>query len=74
MSNQCLHTIQCFQLPKETTHEIEKISRDFFWKKSDDNKGLPMVSWDKVCQPKKVGGLGLRKMKVVDSAFLRKLT
>ena len=33
-----------------------------------------MVSWDKVCRPKKAGGLGLRKMGVVNSAFLSKLT
>ena len=57
------HTMRCFQLPKETTRPIDKISKDLFWKKSTENKGLPMVSWDKVCRPKKVGGLGLRKWK-----------
>jgi len=35
---------------------------------------LSIVSWDKVCRPKKGRGLGLRKMKVVNSAFLSKLT
>ena len=33
-----------------------------------------MVSWDKVCQPKKAGWLGLRKMEAVNSAFISKLT
>ena len=33
-----------------------------------------MVSWDKMCWLKKVGGLGLRKMEAVNSAFLSKLT
>ena len=33
-----------------------------------------MVSWDKICRPKKVGGLGLRKMEAVNSAFMSKLT
>jgi len=33
-----------------------------------------MVSWDKICPPKKVGGLGLGKMEAVNSAFLSKLT
>ena len=66
--------MQCFQLPKETSRQIDKISRDFFWKKSHENKGMHMVSWDKICQPKKAGGLGLRKMEAVNSAFLSKLT
>ena len=43
------HTMECFQLPKETNRLIDKISTNFFWKKTNENKGLPMVSWDKVC-------------------------
>ena len=27
------HTMQCFQLPNLTSRKINKISRDFFWKK-----------------------------------------
>jgi len=53
--------------------QANKISRDFLLKKNNENKGS-MASWDKVCRPKKTGGLGLRKMKVVNSAFLSKLT
>jgi len=33
-----------------------------------------MISWDKVCRPKKAGGLGLRKMEAMNSAFISKLT
>jgi len=33
-----------------------------------------MILWDKVYRPKKSGGLGLRKMDAVNSAFLSKLT
>jgi len=67
------HTMQCFQLPSATTSQIDRISRNFFWQNSGDNKGLPMVSWDKVCRPKHAGGLGLRQMAAVNSAFLGKL-
>jgi len=38
------HTIQCFQLSSTTNRNIERISRNFFWKKSDGSNGLPMVS------------------------------
>ena len=68
------NTMQCFQVPVSTCKAIDRISRDFFWKTSTQGKGLPMVVWDKVCRPKKFGGLGLRKMEAVYSAFLSKLT
>ena len=32
-----------------------------------------MVAWGKVCTPKKLGGLGLRKMAAVDCAYQCKL-
>jgi len=38
------HTMQCFQLPRMTHRNIDRISRNFFWKKSNDSNGLPMVS------------------------------
>jgi len=43
------HTMQCFQLPLSTAHDMDRLCRNFFWKKSDCNHGLPMVSWDKIC-------------------------
>ena len=32
-----------------------------------------MVAWDKICRPKKLGGLGLRKTSAVNTAFVAKL-
>lgn len=32
-----------------------------------------MIAWDKICQPKNYGGLGLRKTGAVNSTFLAKL-
>jgi len=67
-------TMQCFQLPALISRKIDKVSHDFFWKKFDTIKGLPMVSWNKICRPKQSGSLGLKKIEVVNSAFLSKLT
>jgi len=32
------------------------------------------MAWDKICRPKKYGGLGLRKTRAVNKAFLTKLS
>jgi len=43
-------------------------------KEFDDTICVPLVSWNKICKIKKVGGLGLRKIEIVNSVFLKKLT
>ena len=37
------------------SNTLDRINRGFFWKKSITEKGLPVVSWDKVCHQKKNG-------------------
>jgi len=67
------HTMQCFQLPKKTTTVLDRVNRNFFWKKSNKDQGLPMIAWDTICRPKSFGGLGLRKTEAVNLAFQAKL-
>lgn len=67
------HTMQCFELPKDTSSTLDKFHRDFFWKNQTIEKGMNMVSWDKMCRPKKLGGLGFGKTEAINKAFLAKL-
>ena len=67
------HTMQCFQLPTKVTNQLDCINREFFWKKLDTEKGLKLIAWDRVCRPKTQGGLGLRKIGVINKAFQDKL-
>jgi len=67
------HTMQCFQLPASVSDKLDRINREFFWKNSSSRKGIPLIAWDKICYPKKFGGLGLRKTAAVNLAFLAKL-
>ena len=63
------YIMQCFELPPNTTQYLKKCNKKLFWKKSNTEKGLPLILWDKVCRPNSVGGLGLRKIKAVNKAF-----
>jgi len=46
---------------------------EFFRKKSNIEKGIPMIPWNKLCMPKSAGGLGLWKAEAINKAFQCKL-
>lgn len=61
--------MQCFELPNNTSRYLDKCNREFFWKKSNTEKSLQLITWDKVCMPKSIGGLEPRKTKAINKAF-----
>lgn len=64
--------MQLALLPNSICQQLDRITRDFVWKWTLD-RGLQWVIWDKVAQPKKNGGLGFRKTRENNTAFLGKL-
>lgn len=64
--------MQVCWLPQSVCSHIDKISRDFIWKGSQ-NKGVNLVNWQKVTQPKVLGGLGIRTAREANTALLGKL-
>uniref|UniRef100_A0A803PL06 Reverse transcriptase domain-containing protein n=1 Tax=Cannabis sativa TaxID=3483 RepID=A0A803PL06_CANSA len=46
--------------------------RDFWWGSEKGNHGLHLKAWDKLCLLKSLGGLGFRKSKEMNQAFLAK--
>ena len=67
------HTMQCFQLPNTIATQIDRLNREFFWKKNNTDKGLPLVACDRIFRPKDRGGIGLCKTTAVNTAFQCKL-
>lgn len=61
------------RLPTTITNSLDHINQNFFCKQSMEKKGIRMIFWDKICQPKNQEGLGFRKTEEVNSAFLAKL-
>ena len=61
--NDCLTNIPLFvmgfYLLRDGIHDkLNRIRSCFFWAKENDKQKYHMVSWDNICQPKEVGGLG----------------
>ncbi|KAJ3697520.1 hypothetical protein LUZ61_001225 [Rhynchospora tenuis] len=62
-----------FPLPIWVIDKIDKIRRSFLWKGPlGTDKKLNLVSWDSVCKPKRVGGLGVLELRTFNLSLLAK--
>lgn len=53
---------------------MNRISRRFLWGiKEDQKKYMALRSWDIICTPKQVGGVGIRRFKDANIAQVTKL-
>ncbi|XP_026398379.1 uncharacterized protein LOC113294180 [Papaver somniferum] len=61
-----------FLAPKSVVNKIEKKIRNFLWHSSADKKNVTWVGWSKVSKPLDRGGLGIRKLSIVNKSLLKK--
>ena len=67
-----LYTFSCFKVPKVVCNKMDAISRAFWWGHDQSERKLHLVSCDKICRPRKEGGLGLKKFGLMNQAMLAK--
>lgn len=67
-----IHYLSLLVLPITVCSVLEKIQRDFLWRKGEDGKGIHLVSWERVCAPKEGGGVETRCLKAMNKALLCK--
>lgn len=68
------YSMTCFKLPASLIRRIQSALTRFWWDGPDGNKKMAWVSWDKMKQPKSLGGLGVRDFECFNDAFLAKLS
>src|SRR3954467_3768615 len=62
--NACLsslptYTMGFYLLPGVSHEAMDKHRRKFYWNSADNKRKYQMLKWKTMCQPKKVGGLGI---------------
>uniref|UniRef100_A0A803QBY8 Reverse transcriptase domain-containing protein n=1 Tax=Cannabis sativa TaxID=3483 RepID=A0A803QBY8_CANSA len=71
------YTMSTFRIPITICKELDSIMARFWWKGSprdmSSNHYLALKGWSSICQPKKNGGLGLRRFRDMNLALLAKL-
>ncbi|RVW55331.1 Transposon TX1 uncharacterized 149 kDa protein [Vitis vinifera] len=67
-----IYFLSLIRIPKSVTKRIEKIQRDFLWGGGRLERKAHLIKWKVVCSPKEEGGLGIRKIDVLNKALLGK--
>lgn len=67
------YVMSVFLLPKRLCDEVESLMNKFWWCSNVDNRGgIRWMSWDRLCSPKKIGGMGFRKIRDFNLSFIGK--
>ena len=66
------YTMSCFKLPNKLCDELTGMVRQFWWGQVKDEKKQAWMSWEKMCLPKKRGGMGFWDLKTFNLALLAK--
>ncbi|PWA60122.1 RNA-directed DNA polymerase, eukaryota [Artemisia annua] len=61
-----------YKAPCKVIKDLESFISRFLWGGSKEVQKIHWVAWDRVCTPKKCGGLGLCKLKFINVALLAK--
>ncbi|KAH7676557.1 hypothetical protein IHE45_07G024900 [Dioscorea alata] len=68
-----VYWISVFKLPIWVLNKIYKIRRDFLWKGPElGPKGIRPVAWNRICRPRKLGGIGILNLQEFNKALLGK--
>lgn len=52
---------------------VDKRCRDYLWSTSEEHKKIALVAWEKLCKPKKFGGLNIKGCSNWNTASVGKL-
>ena len=64
--------LSLFTIPNVVAARMERIQWNFLWGSSEGSFKYPLVAWERMCLPVKLGGLGIRSVASFNQALLRK--
>ena len=72
LSSLLTYFLSLLPLPSKVAKRMEKLRRDFLWKRIGGEPKIHLVNWAKVCKPLQAGGLGIRRLGSFNFALLGK--
>jgi hypothetical protein len=72
--NYLLYAMSSFMLPISLSNSLDRIFKKIWGRPpKDKSRNLSLKSWSSICLPKKVGGLGFRRMHEFNLSLIAKL-
>ncbi|KAH9666253.1 reverse transcriptase domain-containing protein [Citrus sinensis] len=68
-----IYVMQTTNLPGSIKTKLDQIFRRFLWSGNDDLRKMSLISWHNICQPKMAGGLGFKRLDIMNEALLLKV-
>ena len=62
LSSLLTYYLSLFTVPKAVAIKLERIQRNFWWGSLEECFKNPLMAWKKVCLPRELGGLEIRKL------------
>jgi hypothetical protein len=72
LSSLPVYFLSFFKAPAGIISSIESLFKSFLWGGSEQTRKINWVKWDKVCQNKENGGLGVRRVREFNLSLLGK--
>ncbi|XP_019160780.1 PREDICTED: uncharacterized protein LOC109157336 [Ipomoea nil] len=66
------YTMSIFLIPKMLCASLERLMNRYWWGRSDRDVSIHWLAWDRMCTPKKFGGLGFKRLHEFNVALLAK--
>ncbi|XP_026417116.1 uncharacterized protein LOC113312588 [Papaver somniferum] len=68
-----IYNMAVYKWPASIIKVCEKIIRNFLWSGDSEVRKFKTISWKRVCTPYKEGGLGIRRLEVINRVLLMKM-
>ncbi|RVW40617.1 putative ribonuclease H protein [Vitis vinifera] len=67
-----IYQLSLFQMPQDVARRLEKLQRDFLWGGGSLERKVHLINWEVVCAQKEKGGLGIRRIALLNKVLLGK--
>lgn len=64
--------MSCFKMPKYVIKKLYSLMANYWWSSDAHMKNINWISWDKLCLPKALGGIGFKDFDCFNQVLLAK--